>query len=67
MKNKITDCKHRINESPASSELIATILDSPVIPFPPDLSSEEDCLAHLFYDEILNPTVEFTVMPAKKT
>lgn len=65
MKYKITDCKHRKNESPAASELIATILDSPALPFPPNLSSKEDCLAHLFYDEILNPTVEFTFMPAK--
>jgi hypothetical protein len=67
MKYKITDCKHRKKDSPEASELITSILDGPIIPFPPNISIEEDCLAHLFYDEILNPTVEFTVMPAKKT
>ena len=66
MKYKITDCKHRKNDSPEASELIATILDGPIIPFPPNISIEEDCLAHLFYDEILNPTVEFTFMPAQE-
>ena len=66
MKNKITDCKHRKNDSPEASELITTILDGPIIPFPPNISIEEDCLAHLFYDEILNPTVEFTFMPAQE-
>ena len=66
MKYKITDCKHRKNDSPEASELIATILDGPIIPFPPNISCEEDCLAHLFYDEILNPTVEFTFMPAQE-
>ena len=66
MKYKITDCKHRKNVSPEASELIAKILDGPMVPSPPNLSSEEDCLAHLFYDEILNPTVEFTFMPAQE-
>ena len=66
MKYKITDCKHRKNESPAASELITTILEGPILPFPPNISSEEDCLAHLFYDEILNPTVEFTFMPSQE-
>ena len=66
MKYKITDCKHRKKDSPEASELITSILDGPIIPFPPNISIEEDCLAHLFYDEILNPTVEFTFMPAQE-
>lgn len=67
MKNKITDCKHRINDSPAVSELIAKILNGPAIPSPPNLiSSEEDYIAHLFYDKI-NPTIEFTLIQAQKS
>ena len=66
MKYKITDCEHRKNASPEASELIAKILDGPMAPSPPNLNSEEDYLAHLFYDEIHNPTIEFTLMPSQE-
>lgn len=66
MKYKITDCKHRKNDSLEATELIVKILEGPTVPLPPELSSEEDCLAHLFYDENFSPTIEFTIMPAQE-